>query len=294
MNNVFPELAELLSTIDGYTGVYAEPLAGGEVIAQHADRPFALASVSKLPLMIHLFRLADAGKLDLTARHKVLEEERVAGSGLLQYLDADTQLTLTDLIRLMMMISDNMATDQLLSYTTKQAVEDEMHALGFPSVRMPHSIREMLGSYLPDGPRTPYPEVRKYFADPNRVAPEDAAGGDPERGDAASPRDLASMLKRLVEGELLSEASTELAVQILIDCQTNSRIPAQLPKGTKVGHKTGTLNRRTNDAGVVFAPAGPFSIVLMNHGEEEEAKASRVLAQAAALIYERFTPTAPA
>lgn len=287
MNN-FTQLDELLAQINGVTGVYAAPLSGGPALERHADRAFALASVSKLPLMIHLFRLADQELLDLSARHAVLESERVAGSGLLQYLDAGSNLTLTDLIRLMMMISDNMATDQLLSYTTKQAVEHDMHALGFTSVRMPHSIREMLGSYLPDGPNTPYEQVRAYFKDPNRVAPTDAAGGDPARGDAATPRDLAAMLTALVNGELLSPASTDLAVRILKDCQTNSRIPARLPKGTEVGHKTGTLNQRTNDAGVVFAPSGAFSLVLMNHGEDDEAKASATLAQAALLIYERF------
>lgn len=287
MNN-FPQLDEVLAQIEGVTGVYAASLHGGPVLERHADRAFALASVSKLPLMIHLFRLADQERLDLSARHAVLESERVAGSGLLQYLDAGSNLTLTDLIRLMMMISDNMATDQLLSYTTKQAVEQDMHALGFTSVRMPHSIREMLGSYLPDGPDTPYHQVRAYFKNPNRVAPENAAGGDPQRGDAATPRDLARMLTALVNGELLSPASTDLAVQILKDCQTNSRIPARLPKGTEVGHKTGTLNKRTNDAGVVFAPAGAFSLVLMNHGEDDEAKASATLAEAALLIYERF------
>ena len=282
-------LARILEDAAGPTAVVARRLDGsGPRFEAHADRPFALASVMKVPLLVHLSRRVDAGTLDLDARVELGEADRVAGSGVLHLLDAGLAPTLRDLMRLMMVVSDNMATDALLARTTLGAVEGEMHALGYPSVRLPHPIRTMLASLTTLGADASYAAVRDAFRDPDRPAPPEPEGASPERGDRATPDDLARLLLDLHAGRLLSPARTELACTILEDCQTNTRIPADLPKGVRVGHKTGTLTGRANDVGVVHAPSGPFVLVLMNEGEADERKASQVLARAARWIYDTF------
>src|SRR5690554_534059 len=145
------KLQGILGKLDGYTGVYARELSGGEAIESHAERSYALASVVKLPLLVHLLRLVDQGKLSLDQRITLRESDRVAGSGVIQFLDPGLQPTVHDLMRLMMIVSDNEATDLLLALTTKSAVEQDMHALGYASFFMPHSIREMLASFLVGG-----------------------------------------------------------------------------------------------------------------------------------------------
>lgn len=279
-------LTRLLAGAVGTTAVVAHRLDGrGPRFEAHGDRPFALASVMKLPLLVHLLRRADAGTLDLDARVPLGEGDRVAGSGVLHLLDPGLAPTVRDLMRLMMVVSDNMATDALLARTRLADVEAEMHALGFPSVRLPHPVRRMLASLTDLGPDARYADVVAAFRDPDRARPDDPDGASSTHGDRAAPADLARLLVDLHAGRLLSREGTQLATQILEDCQTNARIPAELPKGTRVGHKTGTLPGRTNDVGVVHAPGGPFVLVLMNEGEPDERRASQVLARAARWVY---------
>lgn len=289
--SIHQQLSTILSTISGDTGVYARSLdsrSAAEAIEFHADRTFTLASVSKLPLLIHLLRKFDQGELQLDDRIELRANDRVAGGGLIQFLDSGLQPTVRDLMLLMIIISDNMATDLLLDLTSKQAVEADMHSLGYASFFMPHSIRQALGSFLPGGADTPYDEAVAEFRKVDREIPDDPDGNSAERGMRATPRDLARMLVDLHGGNLASPEATKLGMDILTACQTNSRIPALLPKGTQVAHKTGTLNRRTNDAGIVFAPNGPYVVVLLNHGELDESKASAALAEASLALYEHL------
>lgn len=282
-------LAAILADAAGETAVVARRLDGtGPRFAHLADRPFALASVMKLPLLVHLLRRVDAGDLDLGRRVRLTDADRVAGSGVLHLLDPGLSPTLRDLLTLAMIVSDNMATDVLLAHVSLAALEAEMAALGYGSVRLPHTIRAMLASQAGLGPDAAYAEVRARFRDPDRQLPEDPDGASPTRGDRATPADLARLLADLHAGRLLSPASTALALEVLEACQTNARIPADLPTGTRVAHKTGTLRGRANDVGVVHAPGGPFVLVLMNEGEVDERRASLVLARAARWVYDAF------
>ena len=296
-----PALAEILAEAGGATAVVAfrlpgagaRPPGGGNTgfgrIEHLAQRPFALASVMKVPLLVHLLRRVDAGTLDLDERVTLDLADRVAGSGVLHLLDAGLAPTVRDLLRLMTIVSDNMATDVLLDRTDLAAVETEMHALGYGSVRLPHRIRQMLATLTTLGPDARYAEMVAEFHLPDRAIPADPDGASAERGDRATPADLARLLVDLHAGRLLTPASTALACTILEDCQTNARIPADLPKGVRVGHKTGTLPGRTNDVGVVHAPSGAFVLVLMNEGEADERLASQVLARAARWVYDALT-----
>jgi beta-lactamase class A len=282
-------LRSILTEAGGITAVVAYRLDGsGERFEQFAERAFALASVMKLPLLVHLLRRADAGTLDLGARVPLTDADRVAGSGVLHLLDAGLAPTLRDLLRLMMVVSDNTATDALIARTELAAVEAEMEALGYATVRLPHTIRRMLASFTNLGSDATYAEMRAQFQLPDREMPADPEGGSAERGDRASAGDLARLLADLHAGRLLTADTTALALEILADCQTNSRIPADLPRGTRVAHKTGSLKGRANDAGIVYAPSGPFVLVLMNEGEEDARRAGLTLARAARWVFDRL------
>ena len=277
----------LVAPLPGVTGVVVwRPEAEAPLLAREAERTFALASVVKLPLLLETLRRAERGALDLDERVSLDETGRVAGSGVLHLLDAGLTPTLRDLLRLALVVSDNMATDALFARVAPREVEAAMHALGYPSLRVPHTIAAMLRSCAGLDDRAGYAAMRARFADAASARPSDPDGASPTRGDRATPLDVARMLVDLHAGRVLGEPWRTLALTILGDCQTNGRIPARLPEGTRVAHKTGTLRGRTNDVGIVTTPSGPVVLALFQEGEPSERSASAVLADVALAVYE--------
>lgn len=285
-------LSEALCESTGITGIYAQALDGDlPPVTVNADTSFALASVVKLPLLIHLLRQVDQKLLALNTRLELSSNDRVTGSGILKDLMPGASLTVYDLMFLMMAVSDNMATDKLFCLTTKAAVESEMHTLGYSSIFIPQTIREMLLSVTKLGPDASFDELEALFAQPEREYPEDPQGSSGDRGDRATPADIGRLLVDLYDGHLLSPAMREVAFKILKGCRYSDRIPARLPKGTEVGHKTGTLRSVTNDAGIVFSGRVPYVVVLFNAGEADTVKASQQLATVSEIIYRYFNDT---
>ncbi len=288
--SITERVAEALSGLTGHTGVYSRALEGGDAIELHADTPFTLASVVKLPMLIHTLRKVQQGELDLDTRIEQGEADRLPGSGVIVHFRPGLNPTLHDLLYLMMIVSDNQATDAVLGTSSKEAVQADMHALGYTDFHMPHSVREVLYSLVPNLPLdASFDEVMAEFQSPGYERRDDAAGGSAEIGNRCTPRTIAAMLTDLEAGKLLDEEHTRLALDILIACQTNSRIPQGVPFGTRVAHKTGTFNSRTNDAGIVFGPETAYSLVIFNHGEPDERKASRAFADVSELLYGHYS-----
>jgi beta-lactamase class A len=285
-------LSKVLREGAGITGIYAQALAGDLApVSVNADTSFALASVVKLPLLIHLLRRVDQKMLALDTRLDLSKNDRVTGSGVLKDLLPGARLTVYDLMYLMMALSDNMATDKLFGLTTKAAVETEMHTLGYSSIFIPQTIREMLLSVTTLGPDASFDELEALFAQPEREYPDNPQGSSGDRGDRATPADIGRLLMDLYNGQLLSPALREVAFKILEGCRYSDRIPARLPKGTVVGHKTGTLRSVTNDAGIVFSSRIPYVVVLFNAGEADTVKASQQLAAVSEIIFRYFNGT---
>jgi beta-lactamase class A len=277
----------LVAPLPGVTGVVVwRPEADAPLLTRHADRTFALASVVKLPLLLEVLRRAERGSLDLDERVPLDDSGRVAGSGVLHLLDAGLAPTLRDLLRLTMVVSDNMATDALFARVPPRELAAAMHALGYTSLSVPHTISDMLRSCSGLGADAAYAAMRERFADPDAARPTDPDGASPTRGDRATPLDVARMLVDLHAGRVLGEPWRTLALTILGECQTNGRIPARLPEGTRVAHKTGTLRGRTNDVGIVTTPSGPVVLALFQEGEPTERRASDALADVALAVYE--------
>jgi len=101
-----------------------------------------------VPLLVALYAEALAGRLDLGERVGYRADTRVAGSGVLQFLDDGLNPTLRDLAVLMMTVSDNTATDLVLERVTKDRVNATMRAYGLRSIAVPFGTREMLMELL--------------------------------------------------------------------------------------------------------------------------------------------------
>ena len=285
---VATEIERLADATGGIIGVSATQLSTGRHLGYREHEPFPTASVIKLPLLVTLYEDAISGRVDLSERVRYVGDEKVAGSGVLQYLDDGLNPTLRDLSVLMMSVSDNTATDLLFDRVGKARIERTMDRLGLASVRVPFDIREMLMELVDMDHSQPggYDELRRLL----RIS---AGGGGrsmiPEQADRATPADMCRLLQLIESRAILDADACSAIIELLKRIQSGTRIPGLLPKGTVVAHKTGSYRRLRNDVGIVYAPNGPYAIALFARElPRDNIDDDGALARISLAIYEEF------
>ena len=234
---------------DHALGVVVMDCADEQIIAAVApDRPFQLASIFKVPVLVTAFRQVDAGRLDLAARHTLRRAHKLIGSGVLSQLDEGLQPTLRDLLTLMIVLSDNTATDMVLELLGGvAAVDATMQALGLGTIRIRHTTRESLWAVFPsDALALSDAEIARVRLEQRlprydeRIAPDAPTN-------VGTARALATLLARLDAGRLASPASTDAMRTILSRQMYNQRLSRTWPEAVAFAHKTGTLGAMRGD-----------------------------------------------
>jgi beta-lactamase class A len=231
---------------DGVIGVAVRG-AGGELFARHGDRRFRAASTIKVPIMIETYRQIERGALSLDDRHILSEEEFVPGSGVLGHLHPGLELTLADLLSLMISVSDNTTTNLILDRTGLDAVNATVQDLG-----MTNSVfgRRILG-------RLPNP-------------------GDPENW--ATPRDFALAIDAIVSGAAAGPESCAAMLATLEQQGEIRRISRFLSgPGLRWGTKPGDLPGVINDVGFVASNQGMLSIAVFTENLQDLDVAERAI-----------------
>ena len=199
----------------------------------HGDRKFSAASTVKIPIMVSIFRQIDQGKRSLDDRYQTKDEDKTGGSGVLSHMRANVDLSLYDLLYLMMSISDNMATNILIEMAGMDAVNQTMQDLGMNASNL---SRPMKG----------------------RPAEAD------ERENLATPNDYVRAIELILGGEAASRGACDAMAEILSKQQNRRRIARHLPTSNAItwGTKTGTSHGVANDVGYIIAPNGRLLIAV--------------------------------
>jgi beta-lactamase class A len=285
------EIERLADATGGIVGVAATHLVTGRHIGYREDELFPTASVIKLPLLVTLYEDAIAGRIDLSERVTYREDTKVAGSGVLQFLDDGLNPTVRDLSVLMMSVSDNTATDLLFDRVGKRRIESTMGRLGLQSIRVPFDIREMLMELVDLDHTQPggYDELRR------RLRLSAGSGGRSmiaTQADRTTPADMCRLLELIESRAILDPDSCTAILELLKRIQSATRIPGLLPKGTVVAHKTGSYRRLRNDVGIVYAPSGPYAVALFARElARDNIDDDGALARISLAIYEEFAAT---
>ena len=262
-------------------GVYIKSLETGEEIAINADRQMDTMSVIKIPLMTEVFAQVQAGKMTLDASYTLRQEDMLPGTGILRSLDPGAVLTVKDLVTLMIIVSDNTATDVLYRMTGgPEAVNRRMEQLGLKYTRAPAPSRAWFEAL--------------------RAAPGAEAFHRAAKNPygLSTPRETGRLLEMMERGELVDKPSSGLMLRILRGQLYRTRIPRYL-SGFAIPHKTGDFPPYIgNDVGVLEAPGARIivSIFTANHFgsiERLEEAIGRVAEQAAAYFQYR-SPAAAA
>ncbi len=238
-----PETIETIARrFSGRMGLAAIHLESGESIFLNADERFQTASVIKLPIMVEAFFQAKAGHLKLDETVTYNEADRVPGSGILQDLSPGTILKLVDAITLMIVLSDNLATNLVIERVGIENVNTRMVSLGLKNTKLFKKV------FLPA--KEPVSDEAKRFG----------LG-------VTTPREMMLLLQRLARGELPDAASSERMIQILKKQRDRDQIPrylGQIDLGGKieVANKSGALDVVRNDVGIVYTPRGRVALAV--------------------------------
>jgi beta-lactamase class A len=268
-------IEQIVDSIYGHVGVCVRDAKTGEEIGVRLDEPLPMASVCKIPILVTAYRAYDAGELDLAERIKFSEASRCYGSGLFNAFDSGFNPTIHDLLLMMIVVSDNAATDLVSDRLGRDRVTNTMSDLGLRSIRVDRPIRDLIGDILAaldprleglpycdwDSAMEAHPGLREKTEnlEEGRRAVNEAASDR----DVASARDIARLCAQISANACASQESCEAMLEILNKQQLNGRLPRDLPAFTKFPHKTGTLGNGAvvNDTGTLYLQEEPVASV---------------------------------
>ena len=280
--------------VNATVGIAAKHLATGREILQNANDTFYTASTFKVPLIVALFRLVDQGKIDPSERIKFSDSMRVPGSSILKVMGAGLNPTIHDLAMLMIIVSDNTATDLIFDRVGKEYLNSTITEMGLSNTRIPMTTRELLYSIVgldPTDESVSYEHASRMLHDQQLVL--DADGFQEDKSDVSSPSDMSKVLELIHSGGFLSDQSSEAVLNILLSQQLNNVIPLLLPSGTKSAHKTGSYHGVRCDVGIVYGESGPYTVSIMAKGASGiSLETDLSLARVSRAIYDEFNPDA--
>ncbi len=254
-------------------GLAARHLGSGTEILIEADQPFHPASTTKICIMMEAYRQARAGEISLEETVPIRNEFHSIADGSLYSLqvedDSETELyerieqqfSRRELIRRMITVSSNLASNLLLDELDPRRVTEFMHELGAADLNVLRGFEDKLA----------------YRRGMNS---------------AATARGFMQILTRLARKEVVSSKDSEEMIEILFQQEFNEMIPAGLPAGVKVAHKTGWTADFHHDVGIIYPPMGePIVLCILTKGyeENEETQANAFVASLAKTVYDRLS-----
>lgn len=235
MSRAIPEIESIISAAEarGARVGLCAILPDGTRVTHRNDEVFKSASTIKIAIMIQLFRRIDAGDYTLETPYTLKMEDKVPGSGVLQELHAGIELTLRDVLYLMMSISDNPATNILIEHAGMDAINATLRELGLSD--------SVLG--------------RPMYGRP--------ANAD-EQENLATPAEFARLIGAIMDGTAASAESC-VAMLEMLKLQANSRrIGRFVPEDLEWGSKTGSYDTVVNDVGFVMTKDGPLVVSIFS------------------------------
>ena len=290
------QLRAIAAVPRGRVGIAAIDFATGRTVAVHGNERFPMASVVKLAVAAAYLAEVDASRRSLT-RAITLDESIRSGSDGIGRLMPHPGVTLSaaNLIELMLTVSDNTATDMLIAdLGGTAAVQRWLDRNRVAGVRIDREIARLvldnLGLPMLAGKTA---AQTLWASDPLSVEARAVAvaGFDSDPRDTATPIAIARFLARIDKGEMLSPTSRSFLLEVMARCRTGAdRIPAGLPAGTPVAHKTGTLLGISNDVGIVTLPdRRRIAIAVFTRGIADGPARAKVIADATRAVAATWT-----
>jgi len=274
---------EAVRSLRGSMGVAAKNLATGETVFVDADVPFPTASVIKVAVMVEVFHQIAEGRLRRDDMISLEDSAKVGGSGVLQRLHAGLALSVSDLLDLMMTVSDNTATNLLIARVGTANVDKRLAAYGLTRTKL---FRPTFRDGRPDI----FPEEEKEFG----------LG-------VTTPREMARLLELIAEGRVVDRASSEAMIEIMREQAFRLMIPRSLPETDEVvvadkpgwdsekhPDASGVRRHVRGDAAIITTPKGRYVLAIHARQVQDtrwgpDNEATLLAARISRMVYDAFS-----
>ncbi len=236
----------VIARAPGKVNLYAKNLDTGKTFSIHGEERVRTASTIKLPVMIAAFGEVAAGRAKWTDTSTLRKEDKVSGSGILTEFSDGLQIPLIDLVHLMIVLSDNTATNLVLDHVSADTVNGYMDRYELPDTR---ALRKILGK----GPESGISAAGKQD--------EFKAYGL----GVSTPRDMVTLLEKIERGEAVSPEASKEMLAILKRQRLQEGI-ARKQGSTPVASKSGALNALRSDVGIVYSKRARIAMAITVDG----------------------------
>lgn len=253
-------------------GLAVYDLETGQGLSLDDEVRFHAASTMKVPVMMEVFRLVEQGELALTDRLPVKDQfasiidgspyrlQAESDSDGAIYREVGKEMTVRELVGRMITRSSNLATNLLIERVGAGNVTRYMRRLGATEMEVLRGV-------------------------------EDTKAFQAGRNNTTTARDLLLLFRAIAEEKPVGREASAAMVEILQAQEFNSGIPAGLPSGMRVAHKTGEITAHNHDAGIVY-PEGrrPYLLVILTRGIREREKSDALIADLTRLVHRAVSP----
>jgi beta-lactamase class A len=262
---VIPAVEATIASSGAEVAVALRTLDGWSEWLRRADEPYHAASTMKVPVLIELYHQAHQGKLRLAEPLVIRNEFRSIADGSRYSLDpaddSESDLyravgatrTLAQLSDLMITVSSNLATNLLIDKLGVENIGHEVHALGADGMKVLRGV-------------------------------EDSRAFERGLNNTTTARALLVLMEAIARGKAVDPGASHEMIAALERQTINDRIPAGLPPGTRVAHKTGDITAIRHDAAIVFAPR-PFVLVILTRGVADGKQSDALIADITRQLY---------
>jgi beta-lactamase class A len=245
---------EIEAGLDGVLGIALKDLSTGKTLLLNEREVFPQASSIKIAVLYEVFKQAEEGHLELDELVALEESKKVEGSGVLFHLGRPSlSLSIRDLAVLMIVLSDNTATNLLIDKVGLEAVNKRMDALGLPKTRLRRKMMDLKA----------------------------AAEG---RENVSTPLEMMTLLEKIWKGPALGEPSRKDLLAILA-IPKDSPLRAGVPEGVEVAEKPGELEAVRCDSGIVLLTGRPYILCVMTTYLKRDADGNAAIAEVSRTVY---------
>jgi beta-lactamase class A len=235
-------IKELTGHFSGKVSIYAKNLKTGATYDLGGGNRVNTASTIKVPILIGVYAAVEENRVHWSDTSELNKANKVGGSGVLQEWADGDQISLRDLTRMMILLSDNTATNLVLDHVSGNSVNATLAKLGISETR---SLRKILSGTKPEG--------------------QSDAGRDPANAafgiGVATPREMVSLLERLNRGEIVSKQASAEILDLMKKQMWRDGMPRRFAN-LDVADKVGALDHLRSDIGIVYAKAAPVAIAI--------------------------------